>query len=202
MNQIEETYLDMANTYEKQGNYEKALIWYKKIKDDADVYELIGEYLYKGKGCGKNVDEAKEYFRKAADMNNADAMCNLALCLDDLDEKLYWYEKAADNGLAYAMNMVGIILEDINNEISAESIEWYKKAADAGSDIGCYNYAVNTQDDENKIAYMKKAAEKELLIAMEEYAEYLTIGLHCEKNIEKANELRFKIRQIKMSPDN
>lgn len=202
MNQIEETYLDMANTYKEQGNYEKALIWYKKIKDNADVYELIGECLYKGKGCGKNVDEAKEYFKKAADMNNTDAMCNLALCLDDLDEKLYWYKKAADSGLAYAMNMVGIILEDINDAISEESIEWYKKAADAGSDIGCYNYAMNVTNDDDKIAYIKKAAEKELLIAMKEYAEYLTIGLHCGKDIEKANELKLKIRRVKTAIDN
>ena len=197
MSPVEETYLDMAKSFEIQGNYEKALVWYRKIQDNADVYETIGEYLYRGRGCGKDKQEAKKFFKKAAEYQCIDAMCNLALCEDDLDSKLLWYKRAAEKGNAYGMNMVGIILEDKGTDNTDECTLWFKKAADAGSEIGCYNYAMNVDDAATRIKYLEAAVEKEYIVAMEKYADYLARGIFCEKDVSKAEQLKKKIRQLK-----
>ena len=197
MSPVEETYLDIAKGFESQGNYEKALSWFRKIQDDAEVYETIGEYLYQGRGCGKDKQEAKNYLEKAAMYQRTDAMCNLALCEEELEDKLYWYRKAAEEGDAYAMNMAGIIVEDMDSDNYDESVSWFKKAAEAGSEVGCYNYAMNIDDSDEKIKYLELAVDKDYLPAMEKYAEYLKHGIYCEKDPVKADKLLSRIEHLK-----
>ncbi len=196
MNPAEETYLDMAESFEAKGNYEKALVWYKKIQGNGDVYEIIGEYLYLGRGCGKDEREAKKYFKKAAEAGNTDALCNIALCEKDLEKKLELYKKSAELGNAYAMNMVGIIQEDMENSDSSQIIQWFKRAADAGSEIGCFNYAMNIDNSNEKIKYLTMAAKKDCIEALDKLSEYLSKGTYGIKDLEKAKVMRVRITQL------
>lgn len=196
MSPAEETYFDMAKSFEEKGNYEKALVWYRKIQNNGDVYEIIGEYLYFGRGCGKDVCEAKKYFEKAAELGNIDALCNLALCEEDLDKKLYLYKMASDKGCSYAMNMMGIVSEETNLSDSSLICKWFKQAADTGSELGCYNYAMNCDDDHERMKYLELAVNKEYIVAMETYIYYLENGLYCNKDVAKAEEIRNKIKML------
>lgn len=197
MSPVEETYFDMAKSFETQGNYEKALVWYKKITGDADVYEKIGEFLYFGRGCGKDDEEAKKYFELAAELDNTDALCNLALMENTLDKKIVFYKRAAEKDSAYAMNMLGIIYEEKEGQGAEQALECFKKAADSGSVEGCYNYVLNTEDPAEKIQYLKKASEQEYVLAMKKYADCLREGQYCDKNPAKAEEIMKKLRSIK-----
>lgn len=196
MSPAEETYLDMAKAFESQGDFEKALVWYRKIINNGDVYETIGEYLYLGRGCGKNECEAKKYFEKAAEYGNVDAFCNLALCEKELEKKLECYKNAAARHSAYAMNMAGIISEELREGGEELPEQWFKKSADAGSEAGCYNYAMYCENDEERMKYLELAVEKECIPAMEMYIFYLEHGCHCKKNEEKAAEVKKKLRDI------
>lgn len=198
MDTISESYLDMALAFEAAEKYKQALVWYRKIENNPDVYETIGEYYYLGRGCGQDKAMAEKYFQKAAAYANVDALCNLALCKRKTETALACYRRAADKGSAYAMNMVGILLEDLDpaNIGSAETIRWFKKAADAGSEYGCYNYAMNTEDINEKMQYLEKAADMDCFVAMEKYAEYLSSGLFGETDPEKALEIRKRIEAM------
>lgn len=56
-----------------------------------------------------------EWYQKAAENGNADAMYRLELCYDvgagikkDLEKAIKWYQKAAENGHEKAMFMLGL----------------------------------------------------------------------------------------------
>lgn len=143
----EQAHYDMAKSLEKRGEYEKALSWYRKIENDAETYECIGEYLYFGKGCEENKEEAKAYFLKAANLGNVEAMCNYALCVSDPMEKIRFYKMAAEQNNAYAMNMVGIIIEEFHVEGEGTPLEWFQKSALAGDEAGIRNHEIWSQCD-------------------------------------------------------
>ena len=197
-----ELYLRMAQEYDEKRFYEEALVWYKKIENNPKVYERIGEYYYLGYGCGRDKNEAEKYFEKAAQYDNVDALCNLALCKNQLEEKLMLYKRAANQGAPYAMNMVGIILEELQNQESSQAIEWFKKSADAGYPVGCFNYAMNVGDPTEKMNYLKKAADKREVHAILKYAEYLEKGQYCEKDEKKAKQLRMNLTRVNNAPYN
>lgn len=75
--------------------------------------------------------EAEQWHRKAADLNDADAMVKLAVRLRDHGEKAeaeHWYRKAAELNHARAMFNLGVLLE-VRGE-KAEAEHWYRKAAE------------------------------------------------------------------------
>lgn len=196
MTAIEQTCLDLAKGYEKIENYEKALAYYRKISSSPEVFEIIGEYLYLGKGCTKNRDGAREYFEKAAASGNTDAMCNAALCCDNAKDKLDYYEKAAVKGIPYAMNMMGLIIKASGLRPEEESVRWFKKAADEGEAAGQCNYSFLADDPAEKIRYLKMAVDQSYKPAMLLYAQYLEEGKYVERNTSLANEIREKAANV------
>lgn len=68
---------------------------------------LLGIRHETGDDCDQNPETAIEWYRKAADQDDADAMYRLGLCLDkgnaeNLEEAAKWYKRAADKGHAEA----------------------------------------------------------------------------------------------------
>ncbi len=198
MTQREETFRDMALLFEQNGDPKRALKWYRKIQGSGAVYEIVGEYYYLGRGCEKNTTKAAEYFEKAAKLGETDAICNLALCTDDKSRKLELYKAAADAGVAYAMNMVGIVLEESDQKGAGTPEEWFRKAAYAGLVEGCYNYALNTEDVDEKLKYLRLAADQNFLPALEKLAFYLEQGIYLDSDRAAATAIRKKIQVIQM----
>jgi uncharacterized protein len=89
----------------------------------------------------KNYAEAMDWFRKAAELGNADAMSYIGyLYLNalgipaDYAEAMRWYLKSADLGDATAMYQIGYVYENAQGVPTnyAEAMRWYRKSADLG----------------------------------------------------------------------
>jgi len=111
---------------------------------DVDAaHELGFVYEYGRHGVKIDVVKAAEWFRKAAEAGNADAMTELALCYElgcgveqDDEEALDWYMMAAELGHVTAKYSVAEAFEEARGvpQSDAEACLWYYKAAKAGCD--------------------------------------------------------------------
>jgi uncharacterized protein len=94
-----------------------------------------------GAGVPKSMEQAAQWFRKAADLNYPDAQALLGVqyaqglgVRQDLAEAARLYRKAAEGGHAGAMNNLGQLYREGKGvpRDEAEGMRWIKKAADAG----------------------------------------------------------------------
>lgn len=106
----------------KKRQYKQALDAYEAARGDQAAADLLGE-----------ADQAAQWYRKAADAGNVEAMVSLGALLRKQgkeDQAMQWYRKAADAGDADAMVNVGVLLAEQGEKDQA--VQWYRKAADAG----------------------------------------------------------------------
>jgi tetratricopeptide (TPR) repeat protein len=88
-------------------------------------------------GAQGKADQSVQWYRRAADGGDADAMFNLGALLaegGEEDQAAQWYRKAADAGNADAMFNLGALLAGQGEQ--DEAAQWYRKAADAGRRSG------------------------------------------------------------------
>jgi TPR repeat protein len=108
---------------------------------DADAMHRVGDMYYLGQGqkVPKDVDKAMNWYRKAAHLNNRDAMPKLAELLKpkDLEGAKYWYQKASDLGCASATNSLGVIHRKAKDFTRA--VELFIKASAGGCALGGLN---------------------------------------------------------------
>ena len=117
-------------------------------------------------------------YRRAAEMGDLEAMCNLGYCYyngqgglrKDETKVVEWYKKAAEAGNARAMCNLGVCYENGNGGLTkdeAKAVEWYQKAAEAGEATAmcylgvCYEYGNGglTKDEAKAVEWYQKAAE-------------------------------------------
>ncbi len=127
-------------------------------------------------GNGNSLN-AINWYRKAAEAGNVDAMRNLAYNLADLytwdkekqAESVQWYQRAANQGDAASMCNLGWMYENGKGVTKSmeKAFEWYTKSAEAGDEVGqCnlanfYEYGKGTPVNKAKaIEWYKKAAEQ------------------------------------------
>ena len=157
-----------------------------EMGDPIGLYELGCYYLWEKRNeyvrSKQEVLEAKavQWFKKAAEAGNTDAMCQLGLAyftgeyglICDNQQSLMWYQKAAEAGSISGMLGLAFFKRD-ESKASAqnEAKAWYQKAAEAGSveamlELGlAYEYGKIgltiglTEDKIQAIEWYKKAAE-------------------------------------------
>lgn len=164
-----------------------------------DAYEMVGNCYLHGWGVEKNINEAKQWFRKGAEKD--DSGCQTALAdyyielEDDYEQAYYWYRKSAEQGDSYAQlktgayyatGYKGCVEKDIN-----EAIKWYRKSADQGNTDAQYRLAEYIKmDNPNEAFYWyKKAYEKGNLNAGAELGIMLFLGKGCVKDVKKSVEI-------------
>jgi hypothetical protein len=121
-------------------DYNKALSWFVKASEQNDLHSInyIG-FLYQNGGYGikKNINLAKEHFKKAADLGLAEAQINYAqlLLYDSVIDPSHeiarkYYSMAAKQGHKDAQYMMGILkIFEVNADSSYnESINYFRKA--------------------------------------------------------------------------
>ena len=88
-------------------------------KGIAEAQSNLGECLYKGEGCEKNLEEAVKWLRASADQDHGKAQYYLALCLihgegcpKDSAEGLIWLRRAAEGGYHEARRLLGRLEEE------------------------------------------------------------------------------------------
>jgi hypothetical protein len=104
-----------------------------------------------GHGVKQDYVEALHWYRKAADLNDADAQCSIGSMYyygrgvqQDLGEAVRWFRRAADQGLARAEYDLGVFYDHGRGvpRDPTQSYYWYRKAADQGYEsaervLGC-----------------------------------------------------------------
>ena len=180
MTEEEKRLYTLARNAENNRDYEHALTYYLKMPNNLEAIEKVGEYYYFGRGCEKDIEKARKYFKLAGDKGNNDAICNLALCTEDITEKVRLYRCAALQGSSYAMNMVGILIEKYRIEDCGTPYEWYEKAAKAGNLCGMYNLAMHTPDCMTALKLLKTAADKGHKASEKLYSRIKELGILSE----------------------
>ncbi len=148
--------------------------------------------------------KAFEWYKKAAELGQVDAMCNLGVCYDygkgvDKDEAkaFEWYKKAAEFGQVDAMRNLGNCYANGDSvaKDEAKAFEWYKKAAEFGQvdamrNLGnCYSNGKGVAHDESKaFEWYKKAAGLGQADAMFNLAICYAQGSGIKKDVVKAVE--------------
>lgn len=100
--------------------------------------QLLAEEMYRRGYAAyeaKRYDEAVEWYRKSAELGNAEAQCMLGELADDFEEAVEWYLKAAEQGNADAQYELGVCYrygDGVPRNIS-EAVKWYLKAAERGN---------------------------------------------------------------------
>lgn len=124
----------------EEFNWRKVDEWYDKAKKQwpkPDRYDISW-------GVARNYEKAFEWYRKAADLNYAEAMMQIGYMLftgigtnKDEVKALEWTKKAAVQGNATACSNLAVYYKNQDN--TNQAIEWYKKAAEYGSKDALYN---------------------------------------------------------------
>lgn len=97
-------------------------------------------YRYGG-GVRKDIGQAIEWYRKAAELGNSTAMVSLGECYDikrDMDQAIHWYRKAAKLGDIEAMHHLGQCYEygwGVEKNKS-QAMEWYRKVEEEAKEQG------------------------------------------------------------------
>lgn len=150
--------LKVAENYEAQNDYGNAIRFYAIAsaaceaaqRQDAALknvalknialkaYENRGFLYITGKGVEQNLNEAIEYYKKAADWGSVLALHQLGFCygcLKNNSQTFYWYAKAAEKGFLESEIALASCYYNGNGveRNIAKAKEWYLKAAEKGN---------------------------------------------------------------------
>ncbi|RIB00729.1 kinase-like domain-containing protein [Gigaspora rosea] len=112
----------------------------------------LGFCYERGAGVEKNERKAFTYYKKSADMGNADGMNNLGYCYRhgtgverDEDTAFIYYQKSADMGNAYGISNLGYCYHNgIGVEVDGDTaFIHYQKSAEMGNAKGMSNVVTN-----------------------------------------------------------
>ena len=148
---------DKAKEFHEEGDYEKALMWYRFAAGAGSADAM--ERMYRdGDGVEQDRAAALEWYKKAADAGNMHAyytmdkmnQCSAAFKKAEayyearsFKKALKFYKCAAVNGSADAMEKVGNMYRDGEGteQDCAAALRWYIRAADSRSKQRCLHWA-------------------------------------------------------------
>ena len=180
------------------------VLYKKALSGDAKAQLEFAKHLYTGKGIRRSYTLAKEWFRKAAISEQAEAEYCMSLYarygvageIVDFNEAFIWCRKAADHGFEDAIYQTGM---DYYNGLGVEqnyeqAVKWWEKASvnnvAAKYNLGvCYEKGLGTPID------YKKAEECYLISANQGDAdaqENLAIMYNTGKGVSQNNKRAFK----------
>ncbi len=141
---------------------EKAFKFYMQVALQGEVSAefMVGSYLSQGKGCVKNVEEAKKWLTIAANKGFRNAQGLLSVIFRDegnLPKVLYWLSiLCTPEDYKTQYEIARILL--LNNLPGAR--KWLESSAKGGYSESQYLLAVLTDDEESKILWLKNAARQ------------------------------------------
>lgn len=177
-----------------------------------DCYALLGIFYDNGFGCIQDNGKAAEFYKKAADGGNANAMNNLGVMFANgkgveksLEKAVELYTKSANAGNAVAMTNLASCYEDgtVVSKDDSKALYWYNKAAEQDSTIGQQSlgtYYIKHGDTIKAIPCYEIAAEKEDSVAKFYLGKIYYLGTGTPQNYHKAFTL-FKSLDDKDFPE-
>jgi TPR repeat protein len=163
-----------------------ALGWEFSCKPDSseniEEFFNMGNRYKEGEGVEKNLEQAFEFFRKAAEQGHLSAQRELGLCyLDGVGiEKndvlaVEWIRKVAEKGFAPAQRTYGYCFykgKGVERDLN-KSIYWYRKAAEQEDAVAQRVLGVRYREGDGveansfkAVYWFKKAAEQDDIVAM------------------------------------
>ena len=135
-----------AQTAYNHADFEAALrIWRKwAANDDTEAMRMIASCYDQGIGVEKDEQMTLEWYRKASELGDVEAMYKTGLCYQFdsgvSEEALKWYEKAAALGHANSMFRIGSLYRDGDGveENRDTMLQWFVKAFKAAVQEGLY----------------------------------------------------------------
>jgi len=122
-----------------EQDYEKAFEYYSKSAERRSVNAMnnVAAMAYDGYLVKKDTKLGLEWYKEAARVNHAPAMCSLGYIYyfdSDYEQAFQWFSKAAGLGAAEAMAQLGMMYQsgegtEVNYELA---FEWYNKAVQLG----------------------------------------------------------------------
>ena len=215
--------LGLAAVAEDEEDYETALKNYEKAAKEGTeqlyvIYAMnsIGGMYDYGYGVEEDANAAIEWYTKAADLGDSEAMNSIAMIywrgkdnvVQDVNAAIEWYTKSADSGNSEAMNLMGAMYHNgdgVEQDFDA-AMEWCQKAADLGHAQAMTNVAYMyrhgngvAQDGGAAIEWYRKAADSGELSAMCEIGDMYRNGEGVEQDDDKA--LEWYVKSLSSLPD-
>lgn len=155
----------------------KAIEYYKKaaLKNYAPAYVALGDMYATGKGIAHDASKAEEYYLKAADLNDDQAIDRLAL--------LYLLQD-------------GMEVDTDNTQNSIKTVKLFQRVADKGNPKAMYVLSLLYQngfyveaDTDKAVEYLKKSADLKYPEAEYSMAYLYLSGMYVEKDYKKGIQL-------------
>ena len=168
-------------------------------KDDSAMNILGVCYMT---GMNVAIDEVKaiDYLSQAAELENVQAMRNLAIVLEnssepDIKRAVELYTKAADKGDSYALNNLGVcyLTGDGTQKNAHKAVYYFEKAVKAGDDFAMINladcYSIGNgirKNDKKAFDLYKQAADKGNIAGIKAVADILYKGIGVKQDFSEA----------------
>ncbi|MFN7095950.1 MAG: hypothetical protein ACK4PR_00085, partial [Gammaproteobacteria bacterium] len=170
----------------------------------AVAQDQLSDRYQRGDGVPKNLEEAKKWYRNAAEQGYPPAQHKVGNMYSigkgipkNPQQAVIWYRKAAEQGYPPAQNKVGNIY--LNGEgvpkDPQQAVIWYRKAADKGHAVAQNNLGVLYEQGEGvpkdpteAAKWYRKAADQGYAIAQNNLGGLYVKGTGVEKNLEEAEK--------------
>ena len=172
----------LGEYYKKTGQYDTCFQYYKKSADSGDLDGLnaCGDCFLFGKGVKKNISQAINCYKMAAEKGNGKALYNYAQHLritgsTEAEQIQYnsYIKQAAEKLVPDALYNYSKLIQKVN---PIDSKKFFEFSIEIGSELAIKEHGKqlkqNNQKDE-AIKLFKKAADKDLLIGHRKYAKYI-----------------------------
>ena len=197
---------DLAFGAYQRGDFKAALVEAKKRLQinpkDAAALALIGQLYIEGAGVNRDAKQAMDWFRRAADLGNAESAYIYGAALlqglnvpKDRHRARDYLEKAAALNNGSALHLLGEMALENEGKPSdfSRALDYFKRADAAGNADASYALGVlyktgkGLDKDLNTAAfYFKRAADLDLSAAMVEYAIMQFNGLGAPRDQQAA----------------
>lgn len=199
-------YLEGADGVEKDS--QKAFKYLKKSAEleYVSAYDAVGWCYLQGVGIERDINTAKDWFRKGAESGDSKSQVSLADFYAEMDsdavQAYYWYRKAAEQGEAYAQWKVGLCYDDGIGEVEKnvdEAIKWYRKSAEKGYKNAQFYLAerMRSKNPEEAFYWYNQAYRQGYFDAGAIIGMMLYYGEGCTRNVQKGIALLQELSEKK-----
>ncbi len=113
--------------------------WYQQAEEgNANALFNLGQYFRKGIGVDRDLDQARQFYQRAAELGHPEAQLNLGTLhffagdAPDYDQSRYWWLKAARQGSVDAQYQLAILYLKQPDPVPLDALAWMTLAARSG----------------------------------------------------------------------